>query len=302
MDSGMPAVSLAAMPGRRQATLDAAKRIDELGFEGIYCPSLSDAMGLCTSLAMVTERVHFGTSIAPIYWRPTPDYAQAAGYIHELSNGRFRFGIGVSHGPARDRMGVTAGKPLSDIRQFVDEYRAVPRTGEKAPVILATLRKKMIALAGEIGDGMVFANAARSHMEESLSALPEAKRNDPNFFIGNMIPTCITDDLEAAKATNRRTLTGYALLPNYRNYWKEAGYVEEMEAVERCVAAGETDRVAECLSDRWLADTTIFGTPDTVYEEVEKSYAAGVTPILVPSSAAGNQMAALDELFTAFAR
>ena len=298
----MPAVSLASMPGRRSATLDAARKIDELGFEGIYCPSLSDSMGLCVSLAMVTERVNFGTSIAPIYWRPTPDYAQAAGYIHELSNGRFRFGIGVSHGPARERMGVSAGKPLSDVRRFVEEYRAVPRTGEKPPVVLATLRNKMIALAGEIGDGMVFANAARSHMSASLNALPAAKRNSPDFFIGNMIPTCISDDIEAAKATNRRTLTGYALLPNYRNYWKDAGYIEEMEAVEKVIASGDTKGVAACLSDRWLADTTIFGSVSKVKEEVEASYASGVTPILVPSSATGNQMQALEEMFAAFGK
>ena len=63
-----------------------------------------------------------------------------------------------------------------------------------------------------------------------------------------MIPTCISDDEEAAKAVNRRTLTGYAMLPNYRNYWKEAGYVEEMEAVEAALARGETDKVAQCLS------------------------------------------------------
>ena len=44
-----------------------------------------------------------------------------------------------------------------------------------------------------------------------------------------MIPTCISDDVEAAKAVNRRTLTRYTMLPNYRNYWKEAGYVEEMD-------------------------------------------------------------------------
>ena len=44
-----------------------------------------------------------------------------------------------------------------------------------------------------------------------------------------MIPTCISDDVEAAKAVNRRTLTNYGLLPNYRNYWKEAGYHEEMD-------------------------------------------------------------------------
>ncbi len=39
----------------------------------------------------------------------------------------------------------------------------------------------------------------------------------------------------------RRTMTHYAFLPNYRNYWKEAGYVEEMTAIEtRSPRAGTT--------------------------------------------------------------
>ena len=58
-----------------------------------------------------------------------------------------------------------------------------------------------------------------------------------------MIPTCISEDVEAAKAVNRKTLTSYAMLPNYRNYWKEAGYVEEMEAIEKAILAKEFDRI-----------------------------------------------------------
>ena len=96
----------------------------------------------------------------------------------------------------------------------------------------------MIARSEEIGDGMVFANGARSHMAESLSVVSDATRNDDNFFIGDMIPTCINDDIEAAAAVNRKTLTSYAMLPNYRNYWKEAGYVEEMEGIEKALANG----------------------------------------------------------------
>jgi alkanesulfonate monooxygenase SsuD/methylene tetrahydromethanopterin reductase-like flavin-dependent oxidoreductase (luciferase family) len=199
-------------------------------------------------------------------------------------------------------MGVTPGKPLADIRGFVGKLRAHDNLGALPPVILATLRKKMIALAGELADGMVFANGTRSHMADPLSALPAAKRSDPAFFIGNMIPTCISDDIEAAKAVNRRTLTHYALLPNYRNYWKEAGYVEEMEAIEKAVAQNRKEDVAKHLTDKWLADCTLFGPVQRVREELEAWYAAGVrTPIIVPSSAAGNQLKAFEELFAAFA-
>ena len=108
----------------------------------------------------------------------------------------------------------------------------------------------------------------------------------PDFFIGNMIPTCISDDVEAAKAVNRKTLTHYALLPNYRNYWKEAGYVEEMEAIETAIAEKRKADVPKYLTDAWLADCTLFGPAARVREGLEAWYAAGIrTPIIVPSSA-----------------
>jgi alkanesulfonate monooxygenase SsuD/methylene tetrahydromethanopterin reductase-like flavin-dependent oxidoreductase (luciferase family) len=301
MPQQLPAVSLVAVPGRRRATLEAAREIERRGFAGIYAPSVFSNMSLCEALAHVTERITFATSIAPIYARTVGDFAQSAAFMHEVSGGRFRLGIGVSHTPAHVRMGVTPGKPLADIRAFVARLRASQGIGPLPPVILATLRKGMIALAGEIADGMVFANGARSHMGDSLAALPAGRRNDPAFVIGNMIPTCISDDVAAAKAVNRRTLTHYALLPNYRNYWKEAGYVEEMEAIEKAVAEKRMDDVPKYLTDAWLADTTLFGPPGRVREGLEAWYAAGIrTPIVVPSSAAGNQMKAIEEMFATF--
>ena len=64
-----PAVSLAAVAGRRKATLELAQRIEQEGFSGIYCPSFGDGMGLCEALALVTHEIPFGTSIANIYTR-----------------------------------------------------------------------------------------------------------------------------------------------------------------------------------------------------------------------------------------
>lgn len=298
MTTQLPAISLAAVPGRRKTMIELAQEIERRGFPGIYCPSLGDSLSLCEAIALVTNEIHFGTSITPIYTRNPADFAGTAGFIHEISNGRFRFGIGVSHAPAMSRLGIKQGKPLADMRQFVDDLRAAPRVGELPPLMLATLRQKMIKLAEEVGDGMVFANGARSHMQTSLSVLSDAARRNDDFFIGNMIPTCISDDEQAAMAVNRRTLTSYAFLPNYRNYWKEAGYEEEMNAVEQALADKDLDRVPGCLSDRWLADTTLFGSASKVREGIEAWFDAGIkTPIIVPSSAQGNQLAAIDEFF-----
>ena len=296
----LPALSLAAIPGRRQQTIEIAQEAERKGIPGIFGPSLGDSLSLCLAVAMATEKVQIGTSITPIYTRHVNDFAGTAAFLHEISNGRFRFGIGVSHAPAMNRLGITGGKPLSDMRKFVEELRAVPRVGDLPPLVLATLRDKMIQLSEEIAEGMVFANGARSHMSHSLSNISEQARSG-DFFIGNMIPTTISDDKEAAAAVNRKTLTSYAFLPNYRNYWKQAGYEEEMNDVEKALADQDLDRVPECLSDRWLADTTLFGSASEVREGIEAWFDAGIkTPIIVPSAVSGGQMKALEEFFSLY--
>ena len=55
------------------------------------------------------------------------------------------------------------------------------------------------------------------------------------------------------------------------------------------------------LTDKWLAETTLFGPAAKVRDGIAAWRAAGVhTPIVVPSSAAGNQLKAIDEVFAAF--
>jgi alkanesulfonate monooxygenase SsuD/methylene tetrahydromethanopterin reductase-like flavin-dependent oxidoreductase (luciferase family) len=301
MPHTLPAISLVAVPGRRRQTLDIAREIERRGFTGIYIPSRFGNMAQCTALALATEHIPFGTAIAPIYARTPEDFAHSAAYLHEVSGGRFRFGIGIAHGPTYQRLGVTPGRPLSDIRTFVEKLRSYEGIGPLPPIVLAALRKKMVALAAEIAEGAIFANASLSHMPQSLAAVPSSKRRNPNFLIGNMLPVCISEDVDAAKALLRRRLVHYALLPNYRAYWKEAGYLDEMSAVEKAIADNRPNDISKYLTDRWLADNTLFGPPAKVREGVEAWRAAGVnTPVLVPNSVAGNQVTALGELFAAF--
>jgi alkanesulfonate monooxygenase SsuD/methylene tetrahydromethanopterin reductase-like flavin-dependent oxidoreductase (luciferase family) len=304
MPDPMPALALVAVPGRRRQTLDVAREAERRGFSGIYVSSQFANMAQCTALAFATERVLIGTGIAPIYARTVEDFAQSAAYIHEVSGGRFRFGIGVAHAPSHQRMGVEAavGKPLADTRAFVEKLRSYENFGAMPPIVLAALRKRMVALAGEIAQGVIFANASRSHMAASLSALPAAKRSDPDFLVANMIPTCISDDIAAARDLCRRNLVRYTTLPNYRNYWKEAGYGDEMAAIEKALAAGRERDIPSLMSDKWLADAALFGTAAQVRGGVAAWREAGVTTlVLVPSSIGGNQMKAIEETFAAFA-
>src|SRR5438045_5583162 len=197
MPEALPARSLFAVLGRRRITLDLAREAEQRGFSGIYVPSIFGNMAQSTALALATERLVFGTAIAPIYARTVEDFAQSAAYIHELSGGRFRFGIGVAHAPSHIRMGVTPGKPLADIRAFVAKFRSYEGRGALPPIILAALREGMLALAGEIAEGLIVANGSRSHRTESLPVLPAEKRVHRGVIGPNIIPPGITAATEA---------------------------------------------------------------------------------------------------------
>ena len=300
MTDQLPAVSLAAVPGRRADTVELAADIERRGFAGIYCPSFGDAMGLSLSIAHATNEIPFGTSIQPIYLQHPLALATSASYLHEIAGGRFRLGVGVTHGPVVERLGVQTGRPLADMRAYVDAMRAAGEPmGGLPPVVLATLRDKMVELAIEVGDGAVWANASLSRMAHSTALIPDERLHD-GFWIGNMIPTVVDDDLEAARARNRATLRGYVALPNYRNYWIDAGYGEEMSAVAAALDAGDRDAVLAAMSDRWLDDCTLSGPVGRVRDGIDAWHDAGATPIVVPSSTSGGQMQAFTELFDAF--
>ncbi|MGA0765778.1 MAG: LLM class flavin-dependent oxidoreductase [Ilumatobacteraceae bacterium] len=298
-----PAVSMVAPAKKRHAILELARRAEELKFVGIACPSLGATMGLCVSLAHSTNEIKFWTSIQPIYYSHAIEMANTAAHIHEVSNGRFALGLGVSHGPVIDRLGATTATPLADIKNYLATMKAQERfSGDLPPIYLAALRNKMMHLASEISNGAIWANASRKSISTQIALLPDSKRS--NMFLANMIPTVISDDVEAARAIHRKTLVGYVTLPNYRNYWRACGYGEQIDAFERILSESAKEsrntEIISAMDNEWLDDCTISGDVDTVRERLYGWSQIGVLPIAVMSSTSGGQAQAISQLFDAF--
>jgi alkanesulfonate monooxygenase SsuD/methylene tetrahydromethanopterin reductase-like flavin-dependent oxidoreductase (luciferase family) len=300
--ANLPAVSLVASPTKRRQILDLAIEAENRGFPAVACPTLGSALGLCASLAHVTNTVHFYTAIQGIYGNSAGEIGSLASHIHEVSSGRFALGLGVSHEPMVRRLGASMGPPLSDMSNFVESLHANEKYGgQLPPIYVAALRNRMLDLATSIAEGALWANASCSYTTTQVTRVETAQR-ESGFYLANMIPTVISEDRKAAAAVNRKTMSTYVRLPNYRNYWKAAGYVEEMEAIESAIAAGNTNDHSHLMSDRWLEDCTIFGSPNEVRDGFLRWRALGIEPIAVMSSTTGGQVKAIGELFDVYSK
>ena len=123
-DLPLPAVALAAVPGRRRKTLDLAREIEQRGFAGIYCASFGDAMGLCEALALTTERIPFGTAIANLYTSRRSQIVSlltlAKQFLAEAESiRRFRF-CGKRNQNVRELSGYREGPLSAQDRSFVE--------------------------------------------------------------------------------------------------------------------------------------------------------------------------------------
>jgi hypothetical protein len=115
----------------------------------------------------------------------------------------------------------------------------------------------------------------------------------------------ISDDIEAARAVNRRTLVMYATLPNYRNYWRAAGHHNQVDEFERVLASASRDTLGDALTavmrDEWLDDCTISGPAEHVRERFAEWSATGVMPVAVMSAVDGGQAKGVANLFATYA-
>ena len=193
-----------------------ARRLEEEGFTGLYCPSLGDGLGLCEAIALATREIPFGTSIANIYTRHPYDFAQTAalpprGVGRPLSLRRRRQPRADARAPRASR----PGKPLEDMRRFVRRSQGGRQAGGRAAADHArdAPQEDGRARRRDRPGRRVGQCRALAHAGIARAPARRPRAADPDFFIGNMVPTCIDDDRAAAAAVNRRTLTGYVKLP-----------------------------------------------------------------------------------------
>src|SRR5438477_441200 len=120
-------------PGRDLATaVNLARRVEALGYDSAWVTHGlgRDSFVVLAAYGAATTRLGLGNGVVPIYPRHPVAMAQAALTLSELSGGRFRLGIGVSHRASMETMlGLAVVEPLAVMREYVAVLRGALGAG-----------------------------------------------------------------------------------------------------------------------------------------------------------------------------
>ena len=123
----MARTALFLNPGAELApALALARRADSLGYESLWVTHGigRDALLTLSAYAPVAPRDGLGTGVIPIYPRHPALLAQEALTLSDISGGRLRLGIGVSHkSMMTDALGLDMARPLEVTREYVTVLR-----------------------------------------------------------------------------------------------------------------------------------------------------------------------------------
>src|SRR4029453_5949313 len=234
------------------AAVALAARADTLGYDSVWTTHGlgRDALLVLGAYGAAAPRIGLGSGVIPIYPRHPVLLAQGALTRADISGGRLRGGIGVSHAPMMAQaLGLDMGRPMEVMREYVAVLRGalrgkvqhkgaryqvtwqsgLPRLPEPPPILLGALGTKMLELAGEAAEGAVLWLAAPDYIRrEALPAIRRGRERAGKPLAGfegvAAVPAAITVDRGAALGLFRIELTRYLALPFYRAMLEKSGF------------------------------------------------------------------------------
>ena len=276
-------------------SIERVKVAEHLGYDSVWSsqlPPARDTLLVLAAYAQATERIGLGTAVLPIYTRHPTSMAQLALTLDEISGGRFRLGIGVSHQVTVEGMwGLRLVHPVEAMREYLTIVRSLVTTGsvsfegehftargaytaprrEGLPILVSALSPRMLELAGELADGVSLWMCAPSYVRDVVvpavaRGREKAGKTIDGFEVEAAVPVCLTTDRVAALAAFRPTAARYASLPFYRR------------ALDR-----NFEDMSDEPNDRILGELAGIGDLEQVRDTVERYRAAGATlPVIGP--------------------
>lgn len=321
MSQGTPlpkrvAVTLPASP-LVSDTIERVKWAEAQGYTDAWFADGGSPDSLTTAAALSghTQSIRIGVAVTPVYTRTPAVLAATANALGQVLPGRFVMGLGASSQTMMNNWhGIPLEKPVTRVKHTALMVRSM-LAGEKSnfdldglyskgyrqepidqapPLYLAALRPKMIEMAAEIGDGVIFnlwPQGALAKMVEHVKIGAERTgKNWQSVEIVNRAMVLVTNDKVGARNLFRAAFAPYYATPVYNKFLAWAGYTEAADNITKGWAAKDRNKTAAAMSDHLIDEIAVIGSADECRERLQADMTTGIhTQIISPLAGASEE-------------
>ena len=302
---------------------------EQAGYDDLWLPDaegLQDPITFAAALGVSTTKVRLCTGIVPVFNRPPPLLATSVVAAEQRATGRFVLGLGPSTSNMVDRWyGLPYEKPLTRVRETIEllrklfdgeksnyqgqtlrskGFRLMEKPSASIPIFIGAIGPKMLALAGEIADGVLLNDFTPPDrlgwaLEQIDLGAKRAGRRVDDIEIVKRRGIFLSSDEDAGLAYFRAYIGFYGAAPAYQNIMIRLGYEKAVEEIREGYAQGDRAKVANAVSDEMIERLFAYGNAERCQNIVRKDFGAGIDSAVVsPQGETAEQYAAGAEAFS----
>jgi 5,10-methylenetetrahydromethanopterin reductase len=274
--------------------VELAVAAEEAGFDQLWVSHdlfLRSAPVLLAAAATATRRIMLGTGVLNPYSAHPVELAMHAATLQELSQGRALLGVAAGAAEFLGRAGIAQPAPLARARQALLACRALldgsspaalagtgtwgddaylrPAPAQRVPLYLGAMSPKMLALGGEVADGVLALLYPPEHYPVARAQIAEGTARAGRRAEDVDVPACVwvsvDEDGDAAGAALAAKLAFYG--GAFAPYLLERAGLAREDFAPAAAAQLRGDTVAATgLITPAMLRLGIAGTPDDVAE------------------------------------
>jgi len=300
-------------------SIDYVKYAEARGFEAVWQAEtrfVRDSVVAVAAYAAVTARIKIGTGVMNIYSRHAATIASEILTLDDIAPDRILCGLGSWHDEIARRVGINRGKHLlamrevvTVLRQLLSMQRVVYRgqfvqlddvqldvtSGNKeprrVPLYLGATGSKMMALAGEIADGvllnyMVSPKYNQMAIRQIEIGLKQSGRSIYDIDRPQLIMCSVHQDRQVALDISRRVVTQFIMQQPQlmRANGIPQSLIDEVTQL-RPVHPEQIRQVSKLIPNDIVQLVTASGNVEDVRAKVREYIRSGATcPVLYPLS------------------
>ena len=292
--------------------LQCSEIISKTNIDTIWVPETwgMENFSMLGAVSTKTTNQKIGSSIINIFSRSPSTIAMGAITVDSLSNGRLVLGLGTSSLPIVESFhGSSFEKPLQRMKEYVEIIRLVT-SGKKVnydgdifklsnftllikplrdeiPIYLAAINQKMVDLAWNIGNGVIFYLRPLNEMKQTISKMQSQKKID----VTCQLITCVSENSDEAIERAKKTVAFYISVGDiYRKFLAKNGFENETSNIFEEFKRSGFKSNHELVSDSMLNSLAISGTPDECKRQLTSFVDAGIDQPILQFNPIGDTM------------